>query len=121
MSKEINSLKRELKESLQKQTQKDKQIKELKRCLETKNEALEKSRKDFNELSILMNTDKFKSIRQLEQEVVTLKSKVAKNEDSGKLKKMLEGITTEYDEYRREMEKKWDILIAELANKEKQN
>ena len=47
-----------------------------------------------------MNTDKFKSIRQLEQENATLKLKVAKNEDSGKLKKMLEGITTEYDEYR---------------------
>ena len=40
-----------------------------------------------------MNTDKFKSIRQLEQEIATLKSKVSKNEDSGKVKKILEGVT----------------------------
>ena len=65
MSKEINTLRRELKDCDHKLKIKDKEIKDLKKCLDTKTEALEKVRKDFNELSNIFNTDKYKSIRSL--------------------------------------------------------
>ncbi len=44
----------------------EKEVKEVKRCLQVKGEALEKSRKEFNELSTLFNGDKYKSLRALE-------------------------------------------------------
>lgn len=59
------ALKKELKDSDARAKAKEKELKETRRCLEVKAEALEKSRKEFNELSLLFNTDKYKSLRVL--------------------------------------------------------
>lgn len=40
-----------------------------------------------------MNTDKYKSVRLLEQEINNLKTKLIKQEDGVKIKKILEGVT----------------------------
>lgn len=40
----------------------------MKKCLDLKTDLLEKARSDFNDLSKLVNTDKYKSIRTLEQQ-----------------------------------------------------
>jgi hypothetical protein len=48
MAKEIASLKKMLADSEKLSKNKDKELKEVRRCLEVKSEALEKSRKDFN-------------------------------------------------------------------------
>lgn len=49
----------------------------MRRCLQVKGEALEKSRKEFNELSTLFNGDKYKSLRALESENKEIKTRNA--------------------------------------------
>lgn len=48
LAKEIAALKRELKESEGRGRQREKELKEARKCLEVKGEALEKSRREFN-------------------------------------------------------------------------
>lgn len=42
-----------------------------------KSEALEKSRKDFNELSQVFNTDKYKSVRAMGEELTKVKARLS--------------------------------------------
>ena len=77
MAKEIASLKRQLVESDKQYKNREKELKEVRRCLEVKSEALEKSRKDFNELSKVFNTDKYKSVKVMGEELTNVKAKLS--------------------------------------------
>ena len=48
---------------------KDKENMELKRSIEVKNEMLDKLRTEVAELSLMINNDKFKSVRTVEAEL----------------------------------------------------
>ena len=81
-----------------------------------KGEALEKSRKEFNELSQLFNGDKYKSLRALEGDNRELRARNAVLEEQGKantqLKQALLELTAEYEEYREDRESRLARLLS---------
>ena len=56
-------MRRELKKFEEKVKSKDKEILDQKRLIEVKNDTLEKLRNELQDLGLLINNDKFKSLR----------------------------------------------------------
>ncbi len=68
MNRELSKLKAELRLSTDSLKKSEKERLEFKRSLESKDQALEKLRKDRDELWSIVNTDKYKNVRIVEQE-----------------------------------------------------
>ncbi len=68
MNRELSKLKAELRLSTDSLKKSEKERLEFKRSLESKDQALEKLRKDRDELWSIVNTDKYKNVRTVEQE-----------------------------------------------------
>ena len=116
MSKEIAMLKKELKDCEAKGKVRDKELRDLRKCLDVKSEALEKSRKEFNELSLVLNNVKFKSLKALEKEASQLRARNYVLEDQSRLsvqfKTALEDLSVEYETYRNDREGKVERLLG---------
>jgi hypothetical protein len=68
MNRELSKLKAELRTNTDLLKKSEKERLDFKRSLESKDQALEKLRKDKDELWSIVNTDKYKNVRTVEQE-----------------------------------------------------
>ena len=68
MNRELSKLKAELRTNTDLLKKSEKERLDFKRSLESKDQALEKLRKDKDELWSIVNTDKYKNVRTIEQE-----------------------------------------------------
>lgn len=69
LTRDQNVMRRDAKKMDDKMKQKDKEILEQKKLIEVKNETLEKLRNELQDLGLLINNDKFKSLRVIEGEI----------------------------------------------------
>jgi len=128
MNREANKLKGELRQVQDQLKKSEKENYDLRKGIEGKENSLEKVRKERDELWAIVNTDKFKTLRQLEQEKAAIESErkdlkercerlnseqTQESSTVESLKSKLEQIEVE-NGHLKEKEQKREILISQL-------